>query len=156
MLLASAGDTSLLPPLSELLHGVLRDRRAVIANLLQVRMHNGESRLDSPHMACIVDDHGTHDRPVQVALIRAAPMGLQSRLFNRIVYESELVLVNDTVCVVGVAYRGCELAATLVTSRCRRDLDPRILLSFKLLWAALSKVTVKRVERIGNIPKRTR
>lgn len=80
-------------------------------------MHNGESRLDSLRMACIVRfqtttmvrmKSGMID-PFKLRLSGAALLGFQSRLFNRIVYESELVFVNDSVCVVGVgrvAYRG--------------------------------------------------
>lgn len=93
---------SLLAPLSEVLRGVLRDRRVGTANLLQVRTARGEYRLGSQRKVCMVRFHTTTTvrliDPFKLHLSGAAPPGLQSCLFNRIVYESELVLVNDSVC----------------------------------------------------------
>jgi hypothetical protein len=74
-----AGEDSLLPPLSDVPHGFLRDRRIVNVNPLPVRMPRRDSGFDSRRRACLVRFHTTTTvrviDPFRLRLPGVAPPG---------------------------------------------------------------------------------
>jgi hypothetical protein len=91
----TANEASLVPPLSEVLHGFLRDRRIVNVNPCvnppPVRMPRRDSGLVSRRRACLVRFHTLTTvcviDPFRLRLPRAAPPGGEEGklwLFNRI------------------------------------------------------------------------
>jgi len=149
-----ASDASLLAPLSEVFHGVSRDRRDVVATLLQVESPRSECRLDSRRKACMVRFHiTTKVRMIdlfKLHLSGAAPPELQ--LYHvrvRIGFDERF----GVCCRIRVPrLRNCHTRSVLMPKRVGSW-------NFILLYVLVScacKAPVKRirnsVESIGSIP----